>query len=287
MAELSEAEQYLLDQVRQGEADAWSQLVGRYQGRLCAFARGKLRSAADAEDLVQETFLQLLKGLSSFRGEASLETYLFTILRRRIIDHARGRKPPGGDSDGVWDRLPGRELTASTYVARDEQAGIEQQALAQALGELVGGLKEGENLAELKVLEMLFAAQMRNKDVASAAGLTEERVALMKHRWIGKLREAVGKRLGGELEGSGGESLLTEIWHELRPTCPKRSTIGRYCLGNLDEKWQGYVGFHVEKIGCPFCLANLQDLRGEMEAGAKALGERVFQSTIGFFRPDQ
>jgi RNA polymerase sigma-70 factor (ECF subfamily) len=85
MSELTEAERYLLESIRQGDADAWSQLVQRYQGRLLAFAHGRMRRSADAEDLVQETFLAFLKGLAAFRGQANLETYLFTILRRKII----------------------------------------------------------------------------------------------------------------------------------------------------------------------------------------------------------
>ena len=39
MAEWTEAERYLLEQIRQGNQDAWSQLVERYQGRLHAYVR--------------------------------------------------------------------------------------------------------------------------------------------------------------------------------------------------------------------------------------------------------
>src|SRR3954452_24070685 len=91
MAELSEGEQYLLQQIRRGDGEAWSTLVARYQGRLLAFARGRLRQSADAEDVVQETFYQFLNGLAAFRADASVETYLFTILRRKLVDVFRGK----------------------------------------------------------------------------------------------------------------------------------------------------------------------------------------------------
>src|SRR5947209_6756120 len=70
MTQWTEAERFLLDGVRQRDADAWAQLVARYEGRLLAFARGRGISAADAEDLVQDAFLHLLRGLDNFRGEA-------------------------------------------------------------------------------------------------------------------------------------------------------------------------------------------------------------------------
>ena len=91
MNALSEAERYLLDAVRRGDEQGWPQLVDRYQGRLLAFARSRVRNASDAEDRVQEAFIGLLRGLEKFRGECSLETYLFSILRRRIIDSHRGK----------------------------------------------------------------------------------------------------------------------------------------------------------------------------------------------------
>src|SRR3954471_3694001 len=91
MAELSEGEQYLLQQIRRGDGEAWSTLVARYQGRLNAFARGRLRQSADAEDVVQETFYHFLNGLAAFREDASVETYLFTILRRKLVDQFRGK----------------------------------------------------------------------------------------------------------------------------------------------------------------------------------------------------
>src|SRR3982751_6879276 len=92
MAQISEADRYLIEQIRRGESAGWSQLVARYQGRLLAFARGQLSRKAEAEDLVQDTFLMFLQSIKSFKDECSLETYLFTILRRKIIDLYRGRQ---------------------------------------------------------------------------------------------------------------------------------------------------------------------------------------------------
>src|SRR6266571_2988000 len=92
MAELTQADRYLLDCVSRGDEAAWAQLVERYQGRLLAFARGRLARKDEAEDLVQDTFIAFLEGLSRFRENASVETFLFTILRHKIIDFFRGKQ---------------------------------------------------------------------------------------------------------------------------------------------------------------------------------------------------
>ena len=109
MSQWSDADRYLLERVRQSDGEAWSQLVTKFQGRLLAFARAQRVREADAEDFVQDTFLRFLRGLDAYRGDASLETYLFLLLRRRIIDAAflhQGREvgiAVRGDGDRAVD----------------------------------------------------------------------------------------------------------------------------------------------------------------------------------------
>jgi RNA polymerase sigma factor (sigma-70 family) len=309
MAELTQADRYLLDQIRRGDGEGWSSLVGRYQGRLVAFARGRLKQSADAEDIVQDTFFHFLKGLPNFREDASVETYLFTILRRKLVDHFRGRhmrlcslqdvldsggvagkSDSGGDSSGrdAASRLAGPDMTASWYAGRQEQAGIDRATLASALRTLLDRLKEAANLRDLRVIEMLFYGQLRNKDVARIAGIDEKHVALIKHRALNEVRAHVARLTGSTTafsETPQSDSLVTEVWEEQRLTCPKRSTIGRHLLGTLDGPWQEHVEFHVNKLGCRFCRANLDDLqkKGKEEESA-VFRDRILHSTIGFFK---
>ena len=305
MAEPTEAERYLLEQIARGDPDAWSQLVGRFQGRLLAFARGRLSRKADAEDLVQEVFTAFLQSFRTLRPGSSVETYLFMLLRRRLIDTFRGRGTGGlrvcsiqdlvhghggGQDDSAADvPLPGDEPTASWYARRDEQAGRLTAALAEAIDALVTRLKDAQNLRDLRIVEMLFYAQLRNKEVARLSGLDEKQIALIKHRCLKEVRGHAVARLGADpmdesawdaLDHTG--SLLTEVWEHRRPTCPKRSTLGRYVLGTLEPQWHEYVGFHVKELGCRFCQANLEDLQRQDAAEPRALRERIFHSTVGF-----
>jgi RNA polymerase sigma factor (sigma-70 family) len=299
MSDLTQGERYLIDQVRRGDADGWAQLLDRYQGRLLAFARSRHISEADAEDLVQETFLKFLNGLPAYRQEASLETYLFMILRRRIVDYLRGRKVTAclvqeGDEDasGAGENIDvlAPDLTASAYARRDEQVDRERAALSAALGEMIDALKAETDFRDLKIIEALFYAQIRNKDIGKLMAMDEKAIALIKHRWLRQLSQRVERRLGSAgnataLQTPGAaDSLLTEIWEENRLSCPKRSAVGGYLLGTLDPAWQDYVAFHIDKLGCRFCRANLDDLRSETKQAPRALRDRVMQSTAGFFR---
>src|SRR6266850_1731700 len=290
MSELSQGEQYLIDQIRAGSAEGWSQLVERFEGRLIAFATSRSIKRADAEDLVQETFVKFLGGLPTYREEASLETYLFMILRRRIIDFLRGRKPSvclmqGDDDEPIGFEPPAPDLTASTYARRDEQLEQFRSILSEVLGQMIGGLKEGENFRDLKIVEMVFYAQLRNKEIAKLMAMDEKAIALIKHRWLKQLRERVESRLNDQdfsaLEASQADSLLTDIWESQRLSCPKRSTVGGYLLKTLETPWQDYVHFHVEKLGCHFCRANLNDLKTETKQAPRVLRDKIMQSTVG------
>src|SRR5918993_1455732 len=165
MAESSEADRYLLKRIAAGDPAGWSQLVARYHGRLLAFARRQLRRPADAEDLVQEAFVAFLTNRARFDPARSIETFLFTTLRRRIIDTYRGR-------------------ASKTCLLGDD-------ALAGAMESLLKRYKQSERFRDIMILELLFYAQLRNQEVARTIGVEERAVAVLKHRWLHELADDV------------------------------------------------------------------------------------------------
>ena len=300
MTELSKADDYLIEQIRQGSQDGWSQLVQRYQGRLLAFARSHLRDRSEADDIVQETFLGFLKSLERFRTRASLETYLFTILRRRLVDAFRrhGRRDEisvcslqDSSGDGSSDRATGlyqptaHELSASWYVQQSEQRQQQENALWQALKEAIQRLKDEIRFRDLQIVEMIFYAQLRNKDIAKILDIDEKQVALVKHRLIKRLAKHLDVSSTASRVELADDSMLTRLWEQHRPSCPKRSTVGKWLLGTLEDSWSSYVSFHIETLGCRFCQANREDLRPDAEASAsESVCHRIMQSSVGFFR---
>lgn len=86
------------------------------------------------------------------------------------------------------------------------------------------------------------------------------------------------------LERDRGEHSLGAIWRRERITCPGRETLGSMLLEVLDEDEQEYLRFHIEAVGCPYCSANLQDLREaqqEPAPKAKERRSRFFRSSAG------
>jgi len=308
MSELSQADQYMLDQIRQQNADAWGELVERYQGRLLAFARSQLRSRHDAEDLVQETMIAFLQGLDRFRGDASLETYLFTILRRRIIDQlrAKGRglsvtsleAAEAGQRDSASSSSPAMaadDPTVSSHARLDEERAMHRQVVATALRGLLEGYKQDLNFRDLRIVEMLFYCQLRNIRIAELEQVSQQQVALIKHRSLARLRSSVEvelKSLGRSVaaidpavwqDDALAATMIKSIWDDYRVSCPKRNTLGGFLLDTLEDNWRTYADFHLNQLGCTFCQANLDDLKRQTEAAdAAPLRDRIMKSTVGF-----
>src|SRR5262249_9693738 len=51
------------------------------------------------------------------------------------------------------------------------------------------------------------------------------------------------------------------IWRRGRVRCPTREQLGGSLLGSIDAGLEDYIEFHLETIGCPYCQANLDDLK--------------------------
>jgi RNA polymerase sigma factor (sigma-70 family) len=303
---VTKGEQYYLDRIRQGDGQCWSDFVNRYQGRLLRFARAKLPQRADAEDVVQEAFIAFLRSIAKYRGECDLETYLFALLRRKIIDSYRSagarrvcliQDAYEGDSEETpgdpLDVMEGPVQTASWYARADEQYDAQKAALAEALGTLIDGMKKSLRFRDLQVIELLLYGQLANKDVAKAMNLDEKAVALIKHRALRQIHEDLDRRglrvddgrtnPESEIRNPRYENLLSDLWEYHRFSCPKRNTIGAYMLGTLEPDWHRYVDFHLNLLGCRFCRANLDDLQSQShQTQQEAFQARIMESTVGF-----
>ncbi|MGB2986099.1 MAG: sigma-70 family RNA polymerase sigma factor [Phycisphaerae bacterium] len=289
------ADQFLVEQIREGSERAWRQLIDRFAGRLLAFARARTASLSDAEDLVQETFVGFLQSRAHYDPSRSLETYLYTILRYKLYDLLRQRKAtvlsePSND-EGWWDHIaPGSTETPSGIAVAAEAQRQQEDLLADVLIQLIHELRDREAFGDLQVIELIFFAGQRNLDIAELLDMDQKAVAGIKFRAIQKLQKYLGQRDPASLaclDETTADVTVSRVWREGRLTCLKRSTLGSYLLGVLDEPWRSYTQFHLDVVGCPMCLANLADLESEEEEWAPADAERMFASSVGFLRRSQ
>jgi RNA polymerase sigma-70 factor, ECF subfamily len=83
-----EDETLLLDRLRAGDAEAFDSLVAMYDGALRRVARTFVKTSSAADEVVQETWLAVIRGLDNFEARSSLRTWIFTILVNRARTYA-------------------------------------------------------------------------------------------------------------------------------------------------------------------------------------------------------
>jgi len=80
---------------RDGDQEAFGELVRKYQGKIYSLAYGMVGNHADADDLAQEIFLKTYRNIKKFRFKSSFYTWLYRIATNTIISR---RKKLRGDS---------------------------------------------------------------------------------------------------------------------------------------------------------------------------------------------
>ena len=176
------SDESLAAQAAAGDDRAFESLVTRYEGRVYRLAC-RLTSETDAPDVLQETFLQVYRGLRTFRGESRFSTWLYRIATNAALMNrrARGRRPsepldqylPRFDANGVHAGTP-EELQLASKA--DEL--LDSQALAERAREGLARLPEMyRDPFVLRDLEELSTAE-----VAELLGLEAAAVRQRVHR---------------------------------------------------------------------------------------------------------
>lgn len=110
----SEDDQDLILASKRGDPAALDALVRKYQGRLYAFAARMCRNAEDAKDILQETFLGMVRSIREFRQESKFTTWLYRIASNACLKKRRR---------GVFDPAPEQELSLDALMPHADSGG--------------------------------------------------------------------------------------------------------------------------------------------------------------------
>lgn len=187
----------LVERAGRGDFAAFEALVGRYQDRVYRVARRIVGQAADAEDVVQQTFLSLIEHIDSFRGESSVAAWVLRIATNHALKVLRKRRGlptvplDAGGPDQATD-LPHPEYIADW---RDDPADLAgrhevRELLDRAAAELDDKYRVVFVLRDVEGLSV--------KETAAALGLTESAVKVRLLRARLQLRERLTRTLGDE-----------------------------------------------------------------------------------------
>jgi RNA polymerase sigma-70 factor (ECF subfamily) len=205
-----EDDRTLVQALRDGEEAAFASLVDRYSGALMRLARMYVSSAAVAEEVVQETWLGVIRGIDRFEGRSSLKTWIFRILVNNA--KTRGQREsrslpfssvahPGDEDDPSVDpdrflpsddpkRPGGWALGPTPWPTPEERllSGETRDLILEAINELPPAQREVVTLRDVE--------GWSSKDVCNALEITETNQRVLLHRARSKVRAALEKHFG-------------------------------------------------------------------------------------------
>lgn len=208
MPQRAQEERELISRLQAGDEAAFATLVDDLHGRLLAFAGTFTSSPGLAEDIVQETWLGMIRGLRGFEGRSSLRTWIFNILvrRARTLASREARRAvreesgspasegptvewePGQGRIGLWEQRPvpwGLEDPAAAFQTREAMR-VVQTAFA--------GLPEMQR----QVVLLRDVEDLGAHDVCNILEISETNQRVLLHRGRAGIRRALDRYLRGE-----------------------------------------------------------------------------------------
>jgi RNA polymerase sigma-70 factor (ECF subfamily) len=179
----------LLEQAKQGDQAALAELVAAHQGRVYNVALRMCGNVEDAEETLQETFLNVLKALPHFEGRSQFSTWLYRITSNTCLSRRRhdASQPAilsvdeAGDAEDEIDFTP-KVFVDSAHIPEDELLTTElQEVMAQAISQLPPNLRIVFIWRDLEGLS--------TEETAEILGLSEGAVKVRLHRARLRLRE--------------------------------------------------------------------------------------------------
>lgn len=183
----------LVERVRAGDAAAFELIMRRHNRRLFRVARSVLRNAAEAEDVVQETYVRAFARLDEFRGPDGFPAWLARIAYNEALGRVRGAERvvslhdylSQGDGDGDVRHI---ESMTSPHPDPERQTGYGE--LRRMLEDAIDALPE-----DFRAVFVLRAVEgMSVAETAEALAIPPETVKTRLHRARHRLQEALGAR---------------------------------------------------------------------------------------------
>ena len=186
----------LVDRLRAGDESAFVALIERYQQRMMRLAELTVGSRAVAEEVTQDTWLAVVRGVERFEGRSSLKTWLFHILinrARSTVGHELRAGRPEEQIDERFDKSGAWATPPEPWADRADDRLVAEH-LAARVQALLPQLPDSQRqVVVLRDLEGLSA-----DDVTAIVGISDGNQRVLLHRGRAKLRQLLSAEMSAE-----------------------------------------------------------------------------------------
>jgi RNA polymerase sigma factor (sigma-70 family) len=174
-----EKEILILISVSKTRDKGYEMLISDYQKPLYFFIRRMLLNHEDTNDVLQDTFVRVFKGVDKFRGESALGTWMHSIAYREALGHIqRSKRMLKGDWDGqIVENV--RQLEGDAHYSGDEMQ-LKLQAMVAALPE-----------KQRAVFVMKYYEEKKYTEIAEITGTSVGALKASYHHAVDKIKSAI------------------------------------------------------------------------------------------------
>jgi RNA polymerase sigma-70 factor, ECF subfamily len=167
--------------------DDFKAIHAAYRPRICRYLT-RLVGQCEAEDLTQEVFVRVSRGLPDFKGAAKLSTWIYRIATNVAIDRSRSRSFKESQSDKAISHHEETEEDAGA-LPDEKSPSIERQLMREEMSSCVHNYIDTlpENYRAIVTLSAI--EELTNQEIAEVLGLTLDAVKIRLHRGRAKLKE--------------------------------------------------------------------------------------------------
>ncbi len=186
------SDEELLRRFNEGDADAFEELVRRYERPLYNFILRSVRRRERADEILQDVFLKVVQRAGDFKGSSKLSTWLYTIARNLCIDHSRKmvfRRHKSLDAPG----RAGADEEGPTLLDQTAAAdlGADRQAIANDLSQRITLAVEELPEEQKEVFLMRQIQGLPFKEIAEVIGVPENTVKSRMRYALERLQRAL------------------------------------------------------------------------------------------------
>ena len=146
----------------------FQQIVFRYQGKLLSFISRRVKSQHDAEDILQDTFVQAYKNLKSFDDRWQFSTWIYTIANRLIVSFFRKQK---ASNISIEDNIPSPGNSQLDSIDANEQTKLFWKKISESLPD-----------NQFAAIWLKYAGEMKVKQIAEVLDKSEANIKIILFR---------------------------------------------------------------------------------------------------------
>jgi len=168
----------------------FEELYEKYHHDVFQFLFYMVKNREQAEDLVQEVYIRVLRSYSKFEGKSSEKTWIFSIARNVAIDWFRKQKS--------WKQRIIEKFDWSTQQVKDEQPFPEEVTIQKEEIQLIYRCLEKCTLDQSMVISMRYLHDLSISETAEALNWTESKVKTTQHRALKVLKKHMEEMMAEE-----------------------------------------------------------------------------------------